>query len=197
MIKNMFPSFNQIFSGLSLAIDLLRRRPLEETISKIIIKPIGLWYVIYVTSIIQIIAKLTILKAIVVDELSYRIIISTIPITFIELFVFSFFIFFLLKVINKCERFYIFTIPFFWLVSLQNLLLLITIILLMILPSLTLIISLLAIIFSFQILITQFFHARNSLNTNVIICVFIVVGNIVVGLFVGVIDQTIFKIFNS
>ena len=38
------------------------------------LKPIGLWHAIYVTSIIQIIAKLTILKAMVLNELSYRII---------------------------------------------------------------------------------------------------------------------------
>ncbi len=193
----MFPSLNEIFSGLILAINLLRRRSLEEIVSKISFKAIGLWHVIYVTSVIQIIAKLTILKAIVLNELSYRIIVSTIPITFIELFVFTFFIYFLLNLINKKDRFYIFSIPFLWLICLQNLLLLITIILLMMLPSLTLLISLLAIIFSFQILITQFLHARNSLNTNIAVCIFIVVGNILVGLLVGLIDQTIFSFFNS
>ena len=193
----MFPSINQIFNGLSLALDLLRRRPLEGLLAKIAVKPIGLWHAIYVTSIIQIIAKLTILKAMVLNELSYRIIFSTIPLTFLELFVFSFFIYFLLNLLNKSNRFYIFTIPIFRLVSLQNLLLLITIILLMILHSLTLLISLVAIIISFQILITQFLHARSSLNTNLVICVFIVVGNILVGLLVGVVDQSIFKIFNN
>ena len=193
----MFPSITQIFNGLILGLNLLRRRPLEDHLSNILIKPIGLWHAIYVTSIIQIIAKLTILKAMVLEELSYRVIISTIPITFTELFVFSFFIYFLLNLINKNSRYFIFIIPFLWLISLQNLLLLITIILLMIFPSLTLLISLLAIIFSFQILITQFLHARNSLDTTILICIFIVIGNILVGLFVGLIDQTIYNIFNT
>ena len=108
----MFPSLNEISSGLILALNLLRRRPLKDIISKISFKAIGLWHAIYVTSVIQIIAKLTILKAIVLDELSYRVIISTIPITFIELFVFTFFIYYLLNLIRKNDRFYIFTIPF-------------------------------------------------------------------------------------
>ena len=193
----MFPSITQIFNGLILGLNLLRRRPLEDHLSNILIKPIGLWHAIYVTSIIQIIAKLTILKAMVLEELSYRVIISTIPITFTELFVFAFFIYFLLNLINKNSRYFIFIIPFLWLISLQNLLLLITIILLMIFPSLTLLISLLAIIFSFQILITQFLHARNSLDTTILICICIVIGNILVGLFVGLIDQTIYNIFNT
>ena len=78
----MIPSFSQVMSGLSFAFSLLRGRPFDLVKSQVNIGPLGLWHVLFITSIVSILAKLAIFQIAIPHELPLRMILSTIPVFF-------------------------------------------------------------------------------------------------------------------
>ena len=121
----MIPSFNQLLSGLSFAFSLLRGRSFELIKSQVNTGPLGLWQVLFVTCVISILAKLTIFKIAIANELPTRMILATIPLMVIELCLFTFFIFYLLVILKRQNYFYNFMVSFLWVVTLQSSLVLI------------------------------------------------------------------------
>ena len=121
----MIPSINQLMSGLSFAFSLLRGRPFDLVKSQVNVGPMGLWHVLFITTIISILAKLAIYNIAMPHELPTRMILATIPLMVIELSLFVFFVFYLLNILKRSNYFYNFIISFFWLVTLQSSLVLI------------------------------------------------------------------------
>ena len=191
----MIPSFNQLLSGLSFAFSLLRGRSFELIKSQVNIDPLGLWQVLFVTCVISILAKLTIFKIAIANELPTRMILATIPLMVIELCLFTFFIFYLLVILKRQNYFYNFMVSFLWLVTLQSSLVLIISVLLWVLPSIALLVALVGAIVSIQILIVQFKIAKQLLDVSSLIAIAIVFGNIIVGLLVGLLDQFSYGLF--
>ena len=109
----MIPSFNQLLSGLSFAFSLLRGRPFDLVKSQVKIGPLGLWHVLFITSIVSILAKLAIYQIVIPHELPLRMILSTIPLMIIELSLFVFFVYYLLNILKRNNYFYNFIISFF------------------------------------------------------------------------------------
>ena len=185
----MLPSLKEIVSGLNFAISLLRGQSFDVIKSKVIISPLGLWYVLVTTTFISILAKLTILKLAIVHNLPIRFVISTFPLMIIELCLFTMFVLYLLRFINKETYFYNFIISFLWLVSLQSSLVLLISILLWLFPALAIFVALVGAVISIQILVTQFRLARQLLDVSGLIAAVIVLGNILIGIVVGLLDQ--------
>ena len=122
-------------------------------------------------------------------------ILSTIPLMVIELSLFVFFVFYLLRIINRINYFYNFTIAFFWLVTLQSSLVLVVTILLWVLPGISLLIAIIGAVISIQILISQFKIAKQLLDVSTLAAIGIVFGNIIIGLIVGFLDQIFYGFF--
>ena len=191
----MIPSFNQLLSGLSFAFSLLRGRSFELIKSQVNIDLLGLWQVLFVTCVISILAKLTIFKIAIANALPIRMILATIPLMVIELSLFTFFVFYLLVILKRQNYFYNFMISFLWLVTLQSSLVLLISVLLWALPSIALIVALVGAVVSIQILIVQFKIAKQLLDVSSLIAIVIVIGNIIVGLLVGLLDQFSYGFF--
>jgi hypothetical protein len=191
----MIPSISQLTSGLSFAFSLLRGRPFDLIKSQVNIGPLGLWHVLFITCIISILAKLAIFQIAIPHELPIRMILSTIPLMVIELSLFVFFVFYLLRIINRINYFYNFTIAFFWLVTLQSLLVLVVTILLWVLPGISLLVAIIGAVISIQILISQFKIAKQLLDVSTLAAIGIVFGNIIIGLIVGFLDQIFYGFF--
>ena len=191
----MIPSIGQLTSGLSFAFSLLRGRPFDLIKSQVNIGPLGLWHVLFITCIISILAKLAIFQIAIPHELPIRMILSTIPLMVIELSLFVFFVFYLLKIINRINYFYNFTIAFFWLVTLQSSLVLVVTILLWVLPGISLLVAIIGAVISIQILISQFKIAKQLLDVSTLAAIGIVFGNIIIGLIVGFLDQIFYGFF--
>ena len=191
----MIPSISQLTSGLSFAFSLLRGRSFDLIKSQVNIGPLGLWHVLFITCIISILAKLAIFQIAIPHELPIRMILSTIPLMVIELSLFVFFVFYLLRVINRINYFYNFTIAFFWLVTLQSSLVLVVTILLWVLPGISLLVAIIGAVISIQILISQFKIAKQLLDVSTLAAIGIVFGNIIIGLIVGFLDQIFYGFF--
>ena len=191
----MIPSISQLTSGLSFAFSLLRGRPFDLIKSQVNIGPLGLWHVLFITCIISILAKLAIFQIAIPHELPIRMILSTIPLMVIELSLFVFFVFYLLRIINRINYFYNFTIAFFWLVKLQSSLVLVVTILLWVLPGISLLVAIIGAVISIQILISQFKIAKQLLDVSTLAAIGIVFGNIIIGLIVGFLDQIFYGFF--
>ena len=191
----MIPSISQLTSGLSFAFSLLRGRPFDLIKSKVNIGPLGLWHVLFITCIISILAKLAIFQIAIPHELPIRMILSTITLMVIELSLFVFFVFYLLRIINRINYFYNFTIAFFWLVTLQSSLVLVVTILLWVLPGISLLVAIIGAVISIQILISQFKIAKQLLDVSTLAAIGIVFGNIIIGLIVGFLDQIFYGFF--
>ena len=191
----MIPSISQLTSGLSFAFSLLRGRPFDLIKSQVNIGPLGLWHVLFITCIISILAKLAIFQIAIPHELPIRMILSTIPLMVIELSLFVFFVFYLLRTINRINYFYNFTIAFFWLVTLQSSLVLVVTILLWVLPGISLLVAIIGAVISIQILISQFKIAKQLLDVSTLAAIGIVFGNIIIGLIVGFLDQIFYGFF--
>ena len=191
----MIPSISQLTSGLSFAFSLLRGRPFDLIKSQVNIGPLGLWHVLFITCIISILAKLAIFQIAIPHELPIRMILSTIPLMVIELSLFVFFVFYLLRIINRINYFYNFTIAFFWLVTLQSSLVLAVTILLWVLPGISLLVAIIGAVISIQILISQFKIAKQLLDVSTLAAIGIVFGNIIIGLIVGFLDQIFYGFF--
>ena len=191
----MIPSISQLTSGLSFAFSLLRGRPFDLIKSQVNIGPLGLWHVLFITCIISILAKLAIFQIAIPHELPIRMILSTIPLMVIELSLFVFFVFYLLRIINRIKYFYNFTIAFFWLVTLQSSLVLVVTILLWVLPGISLLVAIIGAVISIQILISQFKIAKQLLDVSTLAAIGIVFGNIIIGLIVGFLDQIFYGFF--
>ena len=191
----MIPSISQLTSGLSFAFSLLRGRPFDLIKSQVNIGPLGLWHVLFITCIISILAKLAIFQIAIPHELPIRMILSTIPLMVIELSLFVFFVFYLLRIINRINYFYNFTIAFFWLVTLQSSLVLVVTILLWVLPGISLLVAIIGAVISIQILISQFKIAKQLLDVSTLAAIGIVFGNIIIGLVVGFLDQIFYGFF--
>ena len=159
------------------------------------IGPLGLWHVLFITCIISILAKLAIFQIAIPHELPIRMILSTIPLMVIELSLFVFFVFYLLRIINRINYFYNFTIAFFWLVTLQSSLVLVVTILLWVLPGISLLVAIIGAVISIQILISQFKIAKQLLDVSTLAAIGIVFGNIIIGLIVGFLDQIFYGFF--
>ena len=54
----MIPSINQLMSGLSFAFSLLRGYPFDLVKSQVNVGPLGLWHVLFITTIISIVSIL-------------------------------------------------------------------------------------------------------------------------------------------
>ena len=191
----MIPSISQLTSGLSFAFSLLRGRPFDLIKSQVNTGPLGLWHVLFITCIISILAKLAIFQIAIPHELPIRMILSTIPLMVIELSLFVFFVFYLLRIINRFNYFYNFTIAFFWLVTLQSSLVLVVTILLWVLPGISLLVAIIGAVISIQILISQFKIAKQLLDVSTLAAIGIVFGNIIIGLIVGFLDQIFYGFF--
>ena len=191
----MIPSISQLTSGLSFAFSLLRGRSFDLIKSQVNIGPLGLWHVLFITCIISILAKLAIFQIAIPHELPIRMILSTIPLMVIELSLFVFFVFYLLRIINSINYFYNFTIAFFWLVTLQSSLVLVVTILLWVLPGISLLVAIIGAVISIQILISQFKIAKQLLDVSTLAAIGIVFGNIIIGLIVGFLDQIFYGFF--
>ena len=191
----MIPSISQLTSVLSFAFSLLRGRPFDLIKSQVNIGPLGLWHVLFITCIISILAKLAIFQIAIPHELPIRMILSTIPLMVIELSLFVFFVFYLLRIINRINYFYNFTIAFFWLVTLQSSLVLVVTILLWVLPGISLLVAIIGAVISIQILISQFKIAKQLLDVSTLAAIGIVFGNIIIGLIVGFLDQIFYGFF--
>ena len=191
----MIPSISQLTSGLSFAFSLLRGRSFDLIKSQVNIGPLGLWHVLFITCIISILAKLAIFQIAIPHELPIRMILSTIPLMVIELSLFVFFVFYLLRIINRINYFYNFTIAFFWLVTLQSSLVLVVTILLWVLPGISLLVAIVGAVISIQILISQFKIAKQLLDVSTLAAIGIVFGNIIIGLIVGFLDQIFYGFF--
>ena len=191
----MIPSISQLTSGLSFAFSLLRGRSFDLIKSQVNIGPLGLWHVLFITCIISILAKLAIFQIAIPHELPIRMILSTIPLMVIELSLFVFFVFYLLRIINRINYFYNFTIAFFWLVTLQSSLVLVITILLWVLPGISLLVAIIGAVISIQILISQFKIAKQLLDVSTLAAIGIVFGNIIIGLIVGFLDQIFYGFF--
>ena len=191
----MIPSISQLASGLRFAFSLLRGRPFDLIKSQVNIGPLGLWHVLFITCIISILAKLAIFQIAIPHELPIRMILSTIPLMVIELSLFVFFVFYLLRIINRINYFYNFTIAFFWLVTLQSSLVLVVTILLWVLPGISLLVAIIGAVISIQILISQFKIAKQLLDVSTLAAIGIVFGNIIIGLIVGFLDQIFYGFF--
>jgi len=191
----MIPSISQLTSGLSFAFSLLRGRPFDLIKSQVNIGPLGLWHVLFITCIISILAKLAIFQIAIPHELPIRMILSTIPLMVIELSLFVFFVFYLLRIIKRIKYFYNFTIAFFWLVTLQSSLVLVVTILLWVLPGISLLVAIIGAVISIQILISQFKIAKQLLDVSTLAAIGIVFGNIIIGLIVGFLDQIFYGFF--
>ena len=183
------PNLKHIISGLTFAFSLLRGQSFDLIKSQVILGPLGLWHALIVTNFISILAKLTILKLAVVHNLPTRMVLATFPLMVIELCLFTMFIFYFLKYINRQNYFYNFIISFLWLISLQSGIVFLISILLWSFPSLALIVALVGAVISIQILVVQFKIARQLLDVSSIIAVSIVLANIIIGLLVGFLDQ--------
>ena len=109
----MIPSFSQLMSGLSFAFSLLRGRPFDLVKSQVNIGPLGLWHVLFITSIVSILAKLAIFQIAIPHDLPLRMILSTIPLMVIELSLFVFFVYYLLNLLKRNNYFIISLFPFF------------------------------------------------------------------------------------
>tara|TARA_B100000029_G_scaffold162944_1_gene159037 strand:+ start:8071 stop:8652 length:582 start_codon:yes stop_codon:yes gene_type:complete len=193
----MFPSLLQISSGLNFAFLLLRGKEFDLIKSKIIVSPLGLWHVIFFATIISILAKLTILKIAFINPLPSRLIIATIPLMIIELCLFTMFVFYLTKLLNKENYFFNFIISFLWLVSLQSLLVFLISLLLWFFPSVALLVGIIGAVISIQILVVQFKLGRQLLNVGAMIAGCIVLGNVIVGILVGVLDQVAYSLVSG
>jgi|TARA_B100001996_G_scaffold381903_1_gene372368 hypothetical protein len=191
----MIPSFNQLLSGLSFAFSLLRGRPFDLVKSQVNIGPLGLWHVLFITSIVSILAKLAIYQIVIPHELPLRMILSTIPLMIIELSLFVFFVYYLLNILKRNNYFYNFIISFFWLVALQSSLVLMITVLLWVLPDVALLIAIIGAVISIQILIVQFKIAKQLLDLTTLSAIGIVFGNIIIGLVVGYLDQIFYSFF--
>ena len=191
----MIPSISQLTSGLSFAFSLLRGRSFDLIKSQVNLGPLGLWHVLFITCIISILAKLAIFQIAIPHELPIRMILSTIPLMVIELSLFVFFVFYLLRIINRINYFYNFTIAFFWLVTLQSSLVLVVTILLWVLPGISLLVAIIGAVISIQILISQFKIAKQLLDVSTLAAIGIVFGNIIIGLIVGFLDQIFYGFF--
>ena len=191
----MIPSISQLTSGLSFAFSLLRGRPFDLIKSQVNIGPLGLWHVLFITCIISILAKLAIFQIAIPHELPIRMILSTIPLMVIELSLFVFFVFYLLRIIKRINYFYNFTIAFFWLVTFQSSLVLVVTILLWVLPGISLLVAIIGAVISIQILISQFKIAKQLLDVSTLAAIGIVFGNIIIGLIVGFLDQIFYGFF--
>jgi hypothetical protein len=191
----MIPSINQLMSGLSFAFSLLRGRPFDLVTSQVNVGPLGLWHVLFITTIISILAKLAIYNIAMPHELPTRMILATIPLMVIELSLFVFFVFYLLNILKRSNYFYNFIISFFWLVTLQSSLVLIITILLWVVPDIALLIAIIGAVISIQILIVQFKIAKQLLDLTTLSAIGIVFGNIIIGLIVGYLDQIFYGFF--
>ena len=191
----MIPSFSQLMSGLSFAFSLLRGRPFDLVKSQVNIGPLGLWHVLFITSIVSILAKLAIFQIVIPHELPLRMILSTIPLMIIELSLFVFFVYYLLNLLKRNNYFYNFIISFFWLVTLQSSLVLMITVLLWVLPDIALLIAIVGAVISIQILIVQFKIAKQLLDLTTLSAIGIVFGNIIIGLIVGYLDQIFYSFF--
>ncbi len=191
----MIPSFSQLLSGLSFAFSLLRGRPFDLVKSQVNIGPLGLWHVLFITSIVSILAKLAIYQIVIPHELPLRMILSTIPLMIIELSLFVFFVYYLLNILKRNNYFYNFIISFFWLVALQSSLVLMITVLLWVLPDVALLIAIIGAVISIQILIVQFKIAKQLLDLTTLSAIGIVFGNIIIGLVVGYLDQIFYSFF--
>ena len=191
----MIPSFSQLMSGLSFAFSLLRGRPFDLVKSQVNIGPLGLWHVLFITSIVSILAKLAIFQIAIPHDLPLRMILSTIPLMVIELSLFVFFVYYLLNLLKRNNYFYNFIISFFWLVTLQSSLVLMITVLLWMLPDIALLIAIVGAVISIQILIVQFKIAKQLLDLTTLSAIGIVFGNIIIGLIVGYLDQIFYSFF--
>ena len=191
----MIPSFSQLISGLSFAFSLLRGRPFDLVKSQVNIGPLGLWHVLFITSIVSILAKLAIFQIAIPHDLPLRMILSTIPLMVIELSLFVFFVYYLLNLLKRNNYFYNFIISFFWLVTLQSSLVLMITVLLWVLPDIALLIAIVGAVISIQILIVQFKIAKQLLDLTTLSAIGIVFGNIIIGLIVGYLDQIFYSFF--
>ena len=191
----MIPSINQLMSGLSFAFSLLRGRPFDLVKSQVNVGPLGLWHVLFITTIISILAKLAIYNIAMPHELPTRMILATIPLMVIELSLFVFFVFYLLNILKRSNYFYNFIISFFWLVTLQSSLVLIITILLWMVPDIALLIAIIGAVISIQILIVQFKIAKQLVDLTTLSAIGIVFGNIIIGLIVGYLDQIFYGFF--
>ena len=191
----MIPSFSQLMSGLSFAFSLLRGRPFDLVKSQVNIGPLGLWHVLFITSIVSILAKLAIFQIAIPHELPLRMILSTIPLMIIELSLFVFFVYYLLNLLKRNNYFYNFIISFFWLVTLQSSLVLMITVLLWVLQDIALLIAIVGAVISIQILIVQFKIAKQLLDLTTLSAIGIVFGNIIIGLIVGYLDQIFYSFF--
>ena len=191
----MIPSINQLMSGLSFAFSLLRGRPFDLVKSQVNVGPLGLWHVLFITTIISILAKLAIYNIAMPHDLPTRMIFATIPLMVIELSLFVFFVFYLLNILKRSNYFYNFIISFFWLVTLQSSLVLIITILLWMVPDIALLIAIIGAVISIQILIVQFKIAKQLLDLTTLSAIGIVFGNIIIGLIVGYLDQIFYGFF--
>ena len=191
----MIPSFSQLMSGLSFAFSLLRGRPFDLVKSQVNIGPLGLWHVLFITSIVSILAKLAIFQIAIPHDLPLRMILSTIPLMVIELSLFVFFVYYLLNLLKRNNYFYNFIISFFWLVTLQSSLVLMITVLLWMLQDIALLIAIVGAVISIQILIVQFKIAKQLLDLTTLSAIGIVFGNIIIGLIVGYLDQIFYSFF--
>ena len=191
----MIPSFSQLMSGLSFAFSLLRGRPFDLVKSQVNIGPLGLWHVLFITSIVSILAKLAIFQIAIPHDLPLRMILSTIPLMIIELSLFVFFVYYLLNLLKRNNYFYNFIISFFWLVTLQSSLVLMITVLLWMLQDIALLIAIVGAVISIQILIVQFKIAKQLLDLTTLSAIGIVFGNIIIGLIVGYLDQIFYSFF--
>ena len=191
----MIPSLSQLMSGLSFAFSLLRGRPFDLVKSQVNIGPLGLWHVLFITSIVSILAKLAIFQIAIPHDLPLRMILSTIPLMVIELSLFVFFVYYLLNLLKRNNYFYNFIISFFWLVTLQSSLVLMITVLLWVLPDIALLIAIVGAVISIQILIVQFKIAKQLLDLTTLSAIGIVFGNIIIGLIVGYLDQIFYSFF--
>ena len=191
----MIPSFSQLMSGLSFAFSLLRGRPFDLVKSQVNIGPLGLWHVLFITSIVSILAKLAIFQIAIPHDLPLRMILSTIPLMVIELSLFVFFVYYLLNLLKRNNYFYNFIISFFWLVTLQSSLVIMITVLLWVLPDIALLIAIVGAVISIQILIVQFKIAKQLLDLTTLSAIGIVFGNIIIGLIVGYLDQIFYSFF--
>tara|TARA_B100001057_G_scaffold484726_1_gene563245 strand:+ start:6524 stop:7081 length:558 start_codon:yes stop_codon:yes gene_type:complete len=182
-------------SGLSFAFSLLRGRPFDLVKSQVNIGPLGLWHVLFITSIVSILAKLAIFQIAIPHDLPLRMILSTIPLMVIELSLFVFFVYYLLNLLKRNNYFYNFIISFFWLVTLQSSLVLMITVLLWVLPDIALLIAIVGAVISIQILIVQFKIAKQLLDLTTLSAIGIVFGNIIIGLIVGYLDQIFYSFF--
>ena len=191
----MIPSLSQLMSGLSFAFSLLRGRPFDLVKSQVNIGPLGLWHVLFITSIVSILAKLAIFQIAIPHDLPLRMILSTIPLMVIELSLFVFFVYYLLNLLKRNNYFYNFIISFFWLVTLQSSLVLMITVLLWVLPDIALLTAIVGAVISIQILIVQFKIAKQLLDLTTLSAIGIVFGNIIIGLIVGYLDQIFYSFF--